>query len=73
MSASRPFSIANAYFTGRRSFRPTGEGGRAALNFQNLKTQCSFKLAELVETHAWRFKIDRAIWTGRQIKIVGKD
>ncbi len=29
----------------------TVEGGRMVANFQNLKAQCAFKLAELVETH----------------------
>jgi hypothetical protein len=29
----------------------TIEGGRQVANFQNLKAQCAFKLAELVETH----------------------
>jgi hypothetical protein len=29
----------------------TIEGKRMVVNFQNLKAQCAFKLAELVETH----------------------
>lgn len=39
----------------RRQMLPTAnltvEGKRMVANFQNLKTQCAFKLAELVETH----------------------
>ena len=39
----------------RRQMLPSGQphrgGKRLIANFQNLKAQCAFKLAELVETH----------------------
>lgn len=42
--------IATRYMI-RRQMLPSHTGEKAVANFQNLKAQCVFKLAELVETH----------------------